>query len=199
MKKIKKFRIQPRTASVLRGLKTLMGETQTTPELEKAVEAEIQRARELTATAAVYDTLGPEASPAWAGPLWETVSESGTKPVAVTFFAATVGPGLEEELGHALTHGEGLRSRVLTSLGEESADQAAQFVCRLVAEEAKGESCPLSGPVTAEEAGRRAEILSALGADKVAIQVDGQGHLSPRFTRVGHILWYPPAKKGSKR
>lgn len=198
LKKIKKFRVQARPASVLRGLKALMGGTQVTPELEKAVETEVERARELYSTAAVYNTFNRGEAPAWTESLWETKNDAGAKPVAVTLYAATIGAGLEGELGGALSRGEALRSQILTSLGEESAEQAAGFVYRLLAEEAKEESCELSPRAGAMEAGQQRDILSALEADKVQIQIDSQGHLLPRFTRAGYVLWWPPAKKRPK-
>ncbi len=194
MKKIKKFRVQPRPSAVLRNLKALLGNAQTTPELEKAVESEIKKAAEFYSTAALYDTFGPAESPAWAAALWDAANESGAKPVAVTFYAATIGPALEGELGDALSRGEALRSQILTSVGEESAEQAAQFVYRLISEEAKEESCGLSERAAPSPEVQR-EILALLEADKVQIQMDGMGHLSPRFTRTGHVLWWPPAKR----
>lgn len=196
MKKIKKFRVQPRPSLVLKGLKALTPNAQLTPELEKAVEAEIARAQELFATAALFETFGPDALPEWARTLADaTRGEKGGKPVAVTFYAATIGTGLEGELGDALSRGEGLRSQILTSLGEESAEQAANFVCRLVADEAKEESCELSDKAPAEAPELRRNILSVLEAEKVQIQMDNVGHLIPRFTRTGYVLWWPPAKK----
>jgi hypothetical protein len=194
MSKVKKFRISPRAASVLKNLKALAGDTHPTPELEKAVEAELRRAGDLFSTAALYNTYDPGETPEALASLWEPAPEDPRKPVAITLYAATVGAGMEEELGNALSRGEKLMSQVLTAVGEESAEQAAAFVQRLVSEEAIQESCELTPRREAPEALKR-EVLSFLSAEKVGIAVDGQGHLSPRFTRVGALQWYPPKKK----
>ncbi|MBI4396864.1 MAG: hypothetical protein HY548_07200, partial [Elusimicrobia bacterium] len=117
MKKIRKFRVQARSNVVYRGLKALTGSTLMTPELEKAVEAEIQKTNALFSTAALYNTLGHKEAPEWVAFLWDQANEAGVKPVAVTFYTATIGPGIEEELGDSLTRGEALRSQILTALG----------------------------------------------------------------------------------
>jgi hypothetical protein len=194
MKKIKKFRIQPRASFVLKGLKALASTAQVTPELEQAVESEVSRAQEHFLTAAMYKTFGLDELPEWAASL-APPREKGVTPVALTFFAATIGVGIEGELGDALSRGEGLRSQILTSLGEESAEQAVNFVQRLVAEEAKEESCELSGRTAASEMDLQRNILSALEADKIDIRMDNVGHLSPRFSRTGFFIWWPSSRQ----
>jgi hypothetical protein len=194
MNKIKKFRISPRLSSVLKNLKALTGESHTTPELETAAETESRRAGEFYATAALYETFEPGKTPAGLSPLWEKPADAPGEPVALTLYAATIGTPLEEELGNVLSRGEALMSRLLTAVGEESADQAAAFVTRLVAEEAQQEGCELSDRRDAPADARR-EVLSLLAADKLGIVLDAPGHLSPRFTRVGGLLWYATKKK----
>jgi hypothetical protein len=194
MKKIKKFRVQSRSSAVLRSLKALTGDTRLTPELEKAVEQEINNAQDLYSTAALYSTYNTEQSPAWAGTLWESKNENGARPVALTLFAATVGPALERELASSIDRGENLRSQILTCLGEEAADQASNFIYRLLQEEAKQESCELSDR-RAPETEQQRELLSILEADKIPVVLDDKGHLTPRFSRAGYILWWPPAKQ----
>jgi hypothetical protein len=194
MKKIKKFRVKARLASVLKGLKALTGDTRVTPELEQAVEGEIDRAPAAYATAALYETVTAATAPDWAAELMRP-AEGVPAPVALTLFVSTIGPGLEEELGNALSRGEALRSQILTAVGDDSAEQTAAFVQRLVAEEAEEEACELSARVypPAEELRRR--VLSLLSSDKIGIQMDSLGHLTPRFTRTGYVTWSPPSKK----
>ncbi len=195
MNKIRKFRITPRLSSVLKNLKALTGDAHATPELEAAVETESRRAGDFYATAALYDTFEPGKTPDVLLPLWEKPADAPGTPVALTLYVATIGTLLEEELGNSLSRGEALMSQVLTAVGEESAEQAAGFVSRLVAEEAIQEGCELSPRRDAATAEARREVLSLLGADKVGVALDAPGHLSPRFTRVGGLLWYPPKKK----
>jgi hypothetical protein len=194
VKKICKFRLHARPSAVLRNLKALLDDPQLTPELDKAVESEIQTALNRLDTAALFATVTPAQSPEWMGPLWGPAPDE-KPPVAQTVFVATIGTGLETELADALTRGEGLRSRILTAIAEELADQAASFIERLVAEEARQESCeleerrPLSGPTDVQSA------LDLLEASRLSIVYDSAGHLSPRFTRTGTLPWGPPAKK----
>lgn len=181
VKKIRKFRLHARPSAVLRNLKALLDEAQITPELEKAVEAEILAAGSRLETAALFETGGPF------GPF--------LKNPGVTHFVATVGSGIETELANALARGEGLRSRILAAIGEELADQAALFVERLVAEEARQDSCELEDrqPYATPEDIQKA--LARLDAGRLPVTFDGEKSLSPRFTRVGVIPWGPPAKK----
>lgn len=195
MKKIKKFKVKPRPSAVLRGLKALMGGTQPTPELEKAIETEIDRAQPVYSTSALYDTYDKQKTPAWAAALWQQSNpESGAEPVAITLYAASIGAAFENELGDALGRGEALRSQILTALGDEAAEQAAHFVYRLLGDEAKDEGCDLA-PRAGLAAELQRDLLVSLEADKVQIQMDSLGHLMPRFTKTGYVLWWPPAKK----
>lgn len=180
-KKIRKFRLHARPSAVLRNLKSLLAGTPITPEIEKAVEAEGLSAGAKLDTAALFDTGGPF------GPFRENP--------AVTLFVATIGTPLETELAEALARGDGLRSRILTAFGEELADQAAIFVERLVAEEARQDSCELEERQSLSSAEEIQSALSRLDAGRLSIAYDSGGHFTPRFTRVGVLPWGPPAKK----
>ncbi|MBP9127434.1 MAG: hypothetical protein KBD85_03135 [Elusimicrobia bacterium] len=193
--KIRRFRLHARPSAVLRNLKTLLdGASIITPELEKAVESESVSALRRLDTAALYETITPAQSADWLAPSWIPV-EGEKKPVALTLFVSTIGVPFENELGDALSRGEGLRSRLLTALGEELAEQSALFVERLVAEEARQESCELEERRLFSDPEWIRLALRVLGADRVGISYDLVGHLSPRFTCVGVIPWGPPAKK----
>lgn len=194
VKKIRKFRLHPRPSAVLRNLKSLLDDAQLTPELEKAVESEILAASNRLDTAALFETMTPVQSPPWMGPLWGPAPDE-KPPVAHTLFVTTIGTGMEIERTNALARGEELRSKILTAIGEELADQAANFVERLVAEEAHQDSCeleerrPFSAPQDIQA------VLDRLEAGRLSIIFDGAGQLTPRFTRAGTIPWGPPAKK----
>lgn len=192
--KIRRFRLHARPSAVLRNLKSLMDGAAITPELEKAVESECASAARRLDTAALYETITPAQSSDWLASSW-IPAEGEKKPVALTLFVSTIGVPFENELGDALARGEGLRSRLLTALGEELADQSALFVERLVTEEARHESCELEEKRIVAEPEWARSAFAALGADRVGISFDTVGHLSPRFTRVGVIPWGPPAKK----
>ncbi len=181
IKKIRKFRLHARPSAVLRNLKSLLTNEPLTPEIEKAVEAEGLIVEKKLDSAALFDTGGPF------GPF--------LKNPAVTLFVATIGLPIETELAEALSRGEGLRSRILTAFGEELADQAANFVERLVAEEARQDSCELEERQVLSSGDEIQNALSRLDAGRLSITYDSGGHFSPRFTRVGVLPWGPPAKK----
>jgi len=194
VKKIRKFRLRPRPSAILRNLKSLLDDTQITPELEKAVETEILSVQEGLETAALFDAVTPAHAPAWMEPLW-IPAPGEKKPFALTTFVVTIGTDFESKLGDALSRGEGLRSRILTSLGEELADQAAHFIERLVAEEARRDSCELELRRLFTNPQDIMATLEFLDAGRLSISYDAAGHLSPRFTRAGVFPWGPPAKK----
>ncbi len=194
VKKIKKFRLQPRPSAVLKNLRALMEGAQATPELEKDMEAESRAALPLLQTAALYATFAPGQGPAWTEPLWTAVPDEDA-PVALTLFAATIGLGLEGEIGRALERSESFRSRVLAALGEELADQSAHFVARLLAEEAKDDACELSDRRPLNAAEDQQALLETLDASRIPLSFDAGGHLVPRFSRLGYVLWWPPTKK----
>lgn len=181
VKKIRKFRLHARPSAVLRNLKSLLTNEPMTPEFEKAVEAEGLIVGKKLDTAALFDTGGPF------GPF--------LKNPAVTLFVTTIGTSIETELAEALARGDGVRSRILTAFGEELADQAANFVERLVAEEARQDSCELEDRQSLSSAEEIQGVLSRLDAGRLSISFDSGGHFAPRFTRVGVLPWGPPAKK----
>lgn len=187
MNKIKRFRLSVRTASVLRGLKALGGVPQPLG-LDEKMAGFLGRVD----SAAIYMTC-----PADQAPLWSLEGGVGvkTQPVAVSFYAATIGLPLEEDLTRALSEGRVDESRLLTAFAQEASEQAAQFVTRLILDESKIDACTLSDRHDAEEPAHQGEILSMLEAQRIQILVDAQGHLTPRFTRTGHLLWWPPVRK----
>lgn len=194
VKKIRKFRLHARPSAVLRNLKSLLDDAQPTPELEKAVESEIVAASDRLDTAALFETIVPVQAPAWMGPLWGP-APAAKPPVAHTLYVATIGAAIERDLAEALSRGEGLRSKILTAIGEELADQAANFVERIVAEEAHHESCEPEDRRPFSTLQDIQPVLERLEAGRLSIVFDEAGHLSPRFTRAGTIPWGPPAKK----
>ena len=185
----------------MKNLRALLEDTQVTPELDAAVESETRGALALLDTAALYATFSPGQAPSWVEtlllPLAENSEAEGRErpPIGVTVFVSTIGVALEEELARALAQGEGLRSRILTAVGEELAEQSGHFVARLLAEEAKNEACELSDrrPLTTPD--QQQSLLETLDAARIPLSFDAGGHLSPRFSRLGYVLWWPPAKK----
>ena len=191
MNKIRKFRLQPRPSAVVRHLKALGGALET-PEVDQAVEAESKAAE--VDTSALYVTVPKTGAPSWSAPYWKASGEDPA-PVALTFFVSTIGAPLESTLADALARGESFRSKILTALGEELADQSARFLERLAAEEARLDACEILNRRDFSQPDEVRAVLALLDASRVSVSVDPEGRLAPRFTRVGAIPWGPPSKK----
>jgi|GEM_PF-3563545 len=193
VKKIRKFRLNPRPSAVLRNLKVLHTGTHDTPELEQAVQAHVHETQPLLNTVALYVTLTKSQTPSWSVPLWNA-SQEGV-PVALTFFLVSVGRDYESVLADALARGKIFRGEVLTALGEEWTDQAGRFIERLTADEARQDSCELLSRVDFSNTDPLRETLDLLNANRVGVLLNPTGALSPRFTRVGLIPWSSSKKK----
>ena len=92
-------------------------------------------------------------------------------------------------------NGESQRSQIVTAVCEESADLCLNFLSRLLTEEAEGDDCEVSDPILVEPGETLAETLMLLEADQEGVTLDTAFHLSPRFTRVALVVWWPAARK----
>ena len=143
--------------------------------------------------AAFYDTWARDEVPPF---LKEALKEGGgRKVVAVSALVATIGDEPEDALSTLLMNGETQRSQIATAVCEESADLSLQFLWRLLIEEAMDDDCEVSDPMFVESSEALAEILTILEADQEGITMDSAFHLSPRFTRVAVVVWWPIARK----
>lgn len=191
--KIKKFRIRPRLSTVGRILKSIMSVKHLPPEIESALPAEIASFLPKMMPAAFYQTWSrDEVPPA----LRDVVKEAGgRKVVALSALVATIGDEPEDALSEMLMNGETQRSQIASAVCEESADLSLQFLLRLLAEEAEGDDCEVSEPILIESGETLAETLNLLEAEHDGVTMDNAFHLSPRFTRVALVVWWPAARR----
>jgi hypothetical protein len=191
--KIKKFRIKPRWPVVGKILKGLLGTKKLAPEVEESLPLDIQAVSAQLIPAAFYHTWAQGHVPAR---LDQLLADQGLdKAVAVTAVVATAGTTVEESISDLLLKGESNKSQVLSAIGEEAADLSFSFIHRLLQEEAKGDDCETTDPITIKDQELLAEILTLLDAGQEGISLDTAGHLSPRFTRVAAVAWWPVKKK----
>ncbi len=191
--KIKKFRVRPRLSSVARILKLIMSVKQLPADIEESLPSESQTFFSHVVPLGFYQTWMRDRMPAtFEEPLRAAGAE---KAVAVSALVATIGTGAEEHLSTLLMNGETARSQVVTALAEESADQAFNFLLRLLSDDAANDDCDVLEPVAVTQGPLLSEILGLLEASGQGVTVDPASHLSPRFTRVALAAWLPVAKK----
>lgn len=116
------------------------------------------------------------------------------KPVAVSAVVATIGPGPEDVLSRLLMSGDTLKAHIWTALCEDAADIALNFIFKLLVEDAEKDDCEVPEVVAVADETALSLTLELLeaGSEKVRLE---NGHLSPRFTRVGLAAWVPVSKK----
>lgn len=191
--KVKKFRIRPRFSSVGRILKSIMSVKQLPPDVEASLPDECEKFLAHLVPTAFYQTWGRDEVPAAFRAALDAAGFS--RAVAVTATLATIGSSAEEYLSGLLMNTETQRSQVVTAFSEESADLSLHFLLRLLSDEAKGDDCEVSEPIPVVTQPLMEETLSLLEADQEGVALDAAGHLSPRFTRVALVAWWPLAKK----
>lgn len=191
--KIKKFRIRPRLATVARILKSIMSVKQLPADVESVLPTEIEGFLPKMMPTAFYQTWSRDEIP---GSLRETVKDAGGKKlVALSALVATIGEEPEDALSALLMNGETQRSQIATAVCEESADLCLQFLIRLLAEEAEGDDCEISEPIPVPAGPVMADALMLLDAEQEGVLIDPAFHLSPRFTRVALVVWWPAARR----
>jgi hypothetical protein len=191
--KIKKFRIRPRLSSVARILKSILSVKQLSEDVESAIPAEVEAFLPKMMPTAFYQTWPRDEIPS---SLQDALKEiGGRKVVALSALVATIGDEPEDVLSGLLMNGERQRSQILTAVCEESADLCLQFLLRLLTEEAVDDDCEVSDPIVVDSGALLAESLALVEAEQEGVSIDTAFHLSPRFTRVALVVWFPAARK----
>lgn len=191
--KVKKFRIRSRISSVARILKVIMGVKQIPSELEETLPLESENFLRQIVPSAFYTTWAHDDVPASLRPVLQSAGLS--KAVAVSALVATIGSEAEDYLTGILMNGETQRSLVVTALSEDAADASLHFLMRLLADDAQSDDCDLAEPILVSEPTLLSEVLSLLEAQQEGVQLDQIQHLTPRFTRIALMAWWPISKK----
>lgn len=191
--KIKKFRIRPRLSTVARILKAIMSVKHLPPDVESTLPIEIEAFLPKMMPTAFYQTWSREEIPSSLQDILKEIG--GRKVVAVSTLVATIGDEPEDVLSSMLMNGESQRAQIATAVCEESADLCLSFLLRLLTEEAQDDDCEVSDPIIVESGALLAESLALVEAEQEGVTIDTAFHLSPRFTRVALVVWYPAARK----
>lgn len=191
--KIKKFRIRPRLQTVGRILKSIMGVKQLAPEVEASLPAEIDDFLPRMMPTAFYQTWSRDEMPS---AFIDTLRHAeASKAVAVSALVATIGAEPEDALSDLLLNGETQRSQIASAICEESADLCMNFLLRLLADDARTDDCEISEPMAVTDSALLGETLKLLEAEQEDVNLDSAFHLTPRFTRVALVAWWPVARK----
>jgi len=188
MRKIKNFRINLRQREILRLLKATGAVSEITPQLEQAVSQEVQRLSKTLAPAALYDSLPKDKLPP------EIASVLPLASIASTIFLTTVNETLDTEVKEAQRRQEAILSQILHCLALEALEQTANFIGRLLAEEARQESCELLERMPLPQQTHQS-VFTLLPGDKIGVHLTGTSSMQPLYSSCGIIPWSPVKKK----
>ena len=189
MKKIKKFKINFRPRSILKLLKSAASISEVTPQLEDAVNREAERLAGVIVPAAIYETLPKEKVPL------EFQAGAPAKWVAASFYTVTLGRNVEEENELARVRGDSIHQHIPHAVFMEALDQSGDFIGRLIAEEAKGETCDMTAPVPVIADAAWAKLAEMLPGDKIGVKYLTPNKFDPLYSASGIIYWFPLSKK----
>lgn len=180
-RKIKKFRFDVKASSIFK-LARAQSISLDSEDSKLVLEEEIKKASQFFHSAAIYETF-QEAPPQW-------ISESfKPSPVAWSGLAVTIGQDLENEMASAISSGDDHRAQVLSLIQESAVQEAAQFVWRLVSEEAKSEGLSLSDRLGVLQVENKTEIISRLNSERIGVELDSSGELKPRASCINIVVW----------
>ncbi len=191
--KVKKFRLRPRLPSVGKNLKAIMGIKQLPIELEQSLIQECEPFLSHVLPTAFYQTWSQDEIPVTFRPILDAAGLG--KAIAVSAAVATIGSDIEDVISQRLMNGETQRSQVLTAFSEEAAELSLQFLLRLLADDAKSDDCDLAETLPITDPAIMSETLALLEAHQEGVVLDNAQHLTPRFTRIALIAWWPISKK----
>lgn len=190
VKKLKKYKIHIRPSAVSRLLKKKLNSDVPADSFEKEAQVEIPRAEAWVVPTALYETLSKKDSPASIANLWTQASQ---RALSVSLIAATIGPDMEREIESCRAANDDQRCALLECIAREALEQSAAFVGRLLAEEAKDESCEVS-PLLPADPSTVGEVLNVLESHKAGVLLDGNGRIVPVFTKIAYCFWNPVSR-----
>jgi hypothetical protein len=190
MKKIKKFKINLRVREVTRLFKATAENPEITPQLEEAIQRETQNIQKAISPAAIYETYFKEKFPA------EVNIAQPDNWVAASLYLVTLGGGIEEIRNSAAGRGENLLGQIMHAIGLEALEQSANFIQKLIEDEAKEEGCELSDRKRVNTPEFYKSLFKSLPGDKIEVTIQENNTLRPLYSSGGVIYWLPLKKKG---
>jgi hypothetical protein len=197
MNKIRGFKIKLRKREILKTLKYNPAYSGIEENLENRIQNQIENAYELIFPSVIYETYSM-ASESYEQLLdvilmgSDKVKELLDKAVAFTLMAVTVGSALEKEVDRI--KGNDLSGAyILDAAGSEAVEQSANFLSRVIKEEASKQECYLGvrfspgysdWPVEASRV-----VIDYLGAERIDLVLTPDGILNPRKSITALQTW----------
>ncbi|MCB4792507.1 MAG: hypothetical protein LHV68_11575 [Elusimicrobia bacterium] len=189
MKKIKGFKINLRFREILRFLKATANISEITLQLEEAVKREKARFEKAVKPSAVFETIPKEKID------FELGVDMPEGWIAASFFVATLGSAVEKDITDAKEASENLLEKILHSIFLEALEQSANFINRLLSDEAKEESCEISERQKVSSYAVLEKIFKMISVDKIGVNLLESKELQPQYTSCGVFFWVPNTKK----
>ncbi|MBN1621183.1 MAG: hypothetical protein JW871_01165 [Endomicrobiales bacterium] len=192
MRKIKKYKINLRTRNIQQLLKTISKVSEITPQIEEAVKREKDHADRIISSAAIYDTVDREKVN------FDLGIEMPENWVAATFYLVTIGSEIEREIRDVQSTEENILAKILHSIGLDALDQSANFITKLINEEAKQEDCTLTNQYKLTSFAVLDNVFKIIDSEKIGVKLKNNKTFEPQYSSCGVIFWVP-IKKHAKR
>jgi hypothetical protein len=199
MNKIRGFKIRLRKREILRTLRYDGRYTEIGPDIELLIQNQIENAYSLIHPSVVYITFFNKDDEF--DDIKKTIVK-GSKQVedllkkaeAFTLMAVTIGPDLEREVDN-IKESDLTAAYVLDTAGSEAVEQSANFVSKILKNEASTQECSLSmrfspgygdWPVEASN-----DVFKYVDASKIDMSLSRSGILVPRKSITAVQAWVP--------
>ncbi len=190
IRKIKRYKISVRPHGVLRHLKKKVEPASDWSEVEQKINEEIARVNPLIVPSAIYNSFSKGETPEFLKESWKGASK---KSLSLSLLLVNIGVGLENEIQKRQSENDPFSVALLEAIGQESLDESLKFVLKLLNEEAKSESCEVTGPLPVEPSLLNT-LLPFLESHKADIVVNENGQIVPLYTSASYCFWDPLPK-----
>lgn len=199
MNKVRGFKIRLRKREILKTLRYDTRYTSIDRDLEKLIQQQIENAYTLIHPSVIYETF-PNTSDRFETTKNEILlgsrklEELLEKPCAFTLMAVTIGKELENEVNR-IKNKDLTGAFVLDAAGSEATEQSANFISKILREEASKQECYLSTrfspgygdwPVEASK-----KIFEFIDAKRIDLRLNPEGILIPRKSTTAVQTWIP--------
>jgi len=195
--KIRGFKIKIRKREILRILRYTSNVENISETIEKKIQEQVEAAYELIKPSVIYNTV-PRTSREFDEIRKEIVVGSGKvnemieKSAGFTMLAATIGSELEKRVDE-IKEQDMTDAFILDAAGSEAVEQSANFVSRILNEEAEKQECSIGlrfSPGYGDwplEASRK--ILRKIPVEKIDIEMTDSGIIRPRKSITAIQTW----------
>lgn len=190
MRKIKNFKVSLRVNEVLKKVKNNNNISESALELEKTVKHAFSICTKFIHPSVVYDTFSKQCLP-----LAHEASSLLPGYVACSVFCITLGNDIEKKYKLNVFGVDDVE--VVQSVAIYALEQAKAFVYKLIANEAKEESCEIL-KTDGVSSSFYSELVEKIPIEKIDVDMLS-GELRPKYSASGLLFWVPFKKKQKKR